>query len=88
MKGTLINVCAPVAELIEGHSSELKLYEISCRFFKVLLLRCHLPIGALPFSRFLLGTGIQLAANRFGRSIPPSKPCCIGGAEYVIGSDP
>jgi hypothetical protein len=45
MKGTLINVCAPVAELIEGHSSELKLYEISCRFSKALLLRCHLPIG-------------------------------------------
>jgi hypothetical protein len=60
----------------------------SCRSSKALLLGCHLPIGALPFSRFLLGTGVQLAANRFGRSIPPSKPCCIGGAKDVIGSDP
>jgi hypothetical protein len=45
----------------------------SCRSSKALLLRCHLPIGALPFSRFLLGTGDQLAANRFGRSNPTKQ---------------
>jgi hypothetical protein len=80
VQGTLTTVSAQQLPKQSEVLLEIEGMQDSCGCFKALYYSCHRPIGALPFSLFLLSTGV----NGFGNLIPPDKPCCIDGPKYVF----